>query len=77
MRIAVALIILTIAACALLAAHAHKPFELRIDANPGALPTNAAASDETRMEWSDQLACMRLIVPYRVTTDQPRTISRT
>lgn len=77
MRVAVTLIILALAACAMLSAHAHKPFELRIDSGPGVWPTNAAASDETRMEWSDQLACMRLLVPYRVTTDQPQTITRT
>lgn len=37
-----ALIFLAILACAALASHQRKPFELRIDANHGAGPTNAA-----------------------------------
>jgi hypothetical protein len=77
-RAAVALIVLLLAACAMLSSHAHKPFELRIDdpdAKPAAWPTNAAA--EPRMEWSDQYACMRLIVPYEVTTERRKGETRT
>jgi hypothetical protein len=42
-----ALIIMTLMACAVLASHSRKPFELRIDepdAKPATWPTNAAAS---------------------------------
>lgn len=47
LRAAVALIILAIAACALLASYQHKPFEMRIDAqSPGAWPKYAAARTE-------------------------------
>jgi hypothetical protein len=52
MRAAVALIILVLAACAVLASHAHKPFELRIDepdAKPATWPTNAALAQPTVM----------------------------
>lgn len=56
-----ALIILTIMACALLAAHQRKPFELLIDASAN------------RVEMADQYSCMRLFTPYRVTTEQPIT----
>jgi hypothetical protein len=53
MRAAVALIILVLAACAALASHAHKPFELRIDgpadAKPAVWPTNAALAQPTVM----------------------------
>jgi hypothetical protein len=72
-----ALIILVIAACAVLSSHASKPFELRIDgpedARPAAWPTNAAA----RVEMIDQHACMRLMVPYRVTTERRKGVSQT
>lgn len=45
MRTAFTLFFLVTLAGALLSSHAHKPFELRIDANPGAWPKDAAASD--------------------------------
>lgn len=41
MRAAVALLIVVFAACAVLASHQNKPFELRVDANPGPWPTKA------------------------------------
>ena len=52
MRAYAALIVLTLAACAMLSSHAHKPFELRIDApdtKPASWPTNAAVRGAGRV----------------------------
>lgn len=64
MRILIGLIILALAACALLTAHQHKPFPLFVDASAN------------RVEMADQYACIRLLTPYRVTTE-PKPIVRT
>lgn len=41
MKAAAILLFLVIVAGAVLSSHQHKPFELRVDANPGAWPETA------------------------------------
>lgn len=55
----------------------QKPIEpeLLIDEHsPGVWPKYAAAN---RVEMSDQFACMRLVVPYAITSERPKGVTRT
>lgn len=69
------LLFATVLVGALLSAHQHKPFETLIDAqSPGVWPKYAAAN---RVEMVDQYACMRLVVPYQVTDERRKGVTRT
>lgn len=76
-RIIVLTIIAGLILAALYVANASKPIELPlvIDAQrPGVWGTYAAAN---RFEMIDQHACMRLMVPYRVTTERRKGVTYT
>lgn len=77
MRLYAALIGLALMTIATIASFAAKPIEVptMIDAqSPGVWPKYAAAN---RVELTDSYACMRLVVPYEVTTGPRKGVVRT
>lgn len=70
-KAAAILLFLVIVAAALLSSHQHRPFELQIDANPGAWPENAEAAQGG---FVPEQICM---VVMRPTGEKVRRISRT
>lgn len=75
MRLLAGLLILILIGCAVMASQSHKPFETRIDAqSPGVWPEYAEANS---VEMVDTYTCIRLMVPYDVTTEKRKGITRT
>lgn len=72
-----ALIILTLAACAVLASNANKPFMLRIDgpdANPATWPKDASKAD---LEMIESWSCMKTFTPPDIRTKKRRGVTQT
>lgn len=75
------LLFLVIAGSALLASHSHKPFELRIDANPGAWQAvdepdaGPAAWPANALNRPNFLMCRPMVIT--VGPDMPKPIVRT
>lgn len=72
MKLAAALFVAVLLGLALLSQQQHKPFLTpAIDAGSGVMPA------ANRVESTDNIACMRLIAPYGVTTEGSKKIVRT
>jgi hypothetical protein len=77
MRLYVAIIILLLVAIAFAVSILAKPIEspLQVDeSGPGAWPTYAGVN---RVDMIDQHSCMRLIVPYQITSEPRKGITYT
>lgn len=76
MRLLVWALILTLFICAALASNAHKPFDLRIDAqSPGVWPKYAEAN--TEQDFIEAWVCGPVWVPTDLTTGKRTGVTRT